>query len=54
MSWLFEWIFEGILQEAGETIHRRYGWGGCLSVLLVLALLFVTIVWLAGIFPSQQ
>jgi hypothetical protein len=47
VSWVLEWILEGLLQCTGEEIHRKYGWLGCLTVLAVIALIVGAIIWVA-------
>jgi len=53
LSWLIEWIVGDVLQALGEAIHRRHGWGGCASVILVLVALGFGLFWLAGVFFSD-
>ncbi|GLK43718.1 MULTISPECIES: hypothetical protein [Novosphingobium] len=52
MSWLVEWIFEGLIEATAEAIHHRYGWGGCASLILSLVAVIGALLWWGGVFSS--
>ncbi len=43
-------VLEGAADLASDTIHRRWGWKGCLASLLALVSLALVVLWAAGAF----
>jgi ABC-type multidrug transport system permease subunit len=47
-------VIEGVAEVVGDlasdTIKRRWGWQGCLSVVVVLAALVLLVLWGLGAF----
>lgn len=49
-------IIEGTVEIAGEfacdTVKRRWGWQGCLSVIILLASAIGLLLWWLGLFSN--
>lgn len=45
-------VAEAAMDVASDEVQRRWGWKGCLTVVLVVVLLVVALLWALGVFSN--